>query len=785
MTSTTFDRAIKQRKAPHKAAGLDGDAAKQEDDEDSGGEKSSESGELESSKEVKSDTEAEAHTQRPRSKLSKFGSFSAGQTTGMKDPREGRKSSVSKSTAIAEGAESVTPPSQSKLRGPAGGLSKLQGLVPPRSKEAAQSTSVSNEDPPDNSARKEPPERPQSRLKFLGSGRGTPLAADHSGLHPPRPASQMGRRTSGSTNNLTSSGEEPPRSESRLRMMRKGSDGAIKRHQVFQPPKMTPPPSMPVQSGEPKTSSLPRHLPKESLGSYKQSDGGDKSGGSDEKERSMEGRGLERSLGSLGPGLKKPGSGIKKANSFMCTSIRTPNMPSGPQPTSTEEGRQAGEGMGGEEGGAEEKAAQSKFTPPKGSPSPVLGRGLAPPKSRGDSRLARPISPSTRHKLHKVTHEPVGQTHSAVAAENRLLGMRGVRPQQPLQSALMGSKGEEAGSSSSLESGDAQVGVVNRVGVVNKEVEDAKNSGVKQGDKDGGTNGFNRVLTADVKGSSEEKMGVASRGAEPGVEAEGVTEEQVEKREVGFSQEGGSSQEAGGSQEEGLKESQEHPRYGRRISPEGMSHEEIHMDKLDALHTGKREENKDEREGVVSGTAAITSVSAAHVSPSHHSPAHKNHTHIITVDTDDSESASSTDKESGGGRTDERETEQRQSRASSQEASLIFSPSHGGGGGGGVQRARSLSPKASHRLIPRGVARVKDMEGGVPGNGILQRSNSSDSTSSEGTPPHSSKKPMKSALRQNSSSKSRHSSSSSSSAENAPPRQTKVTISPRSSQVSW
>ncbi len=705
-------------------------------------------------KEVKSDTEPEDTGRKPQSKLSKFGSFSAGQSSGLKDLREGRKSSMpTKSTAIAEGAESVTPPSQSKLRGPAGGLSKLQGLVPPHKhkKEATPPTSVANEDPPEESARKEPP-RPQSRLKTFSSGRGTPVMGEH-----PRPASQMGRRVSGSTSNLTSSCEESSRPESALRVMRKGSDGVLKRHQVLQPPRTTPPTSVTsAGSSETKTSSLPRHMPKDSVAAYQKSaDGGDHKEGGANKKKEEPGKDLER---SLGPGLRKPGGGggLRKPSTASC--IRTPNLPSGPTPASAEGGRQAAEGRSGGEGGAQEKVPPIKVSSQKDSPLPV--RSLNPP----GSRLMRPTSPSPRNKTYKVNQDPQ-------SAAGRPTGLQ--RPggfQRPTH--LKERSKDEMGSSSSLDSGsDVQVGGANQdIGMVNNK---DTNKGKKVIDENIDMKDISRI------GGTSHKEGATGQviNIQKVLSDERLVQKSDTKAEsvggAGSQKEEGLKKEEGKEDGEVVKESQDHL-YGRRISPEGMSHDEIN---LDNLHSSGRGET-----GKESGIA--TPPSKPHLSPSHHSPSRKRHGHIIMVDTDDSESTSSTDKEGGASRDEGRESEQRQSRSSSQEA-LVLSPSHGGGAH--VQRARSLSPKASQRLVPRGVARLKDMEGGVSGVNALQRSTSSDSTSSEGTPssatPPEMKKPGKSSLRQNGSgSKVRRSSSSS--AESNSPRQTKVTISPRSSQVS-
>jgi len=750
-TSTILDRPLKQRKAQQRVNTQEGaESGKKEMEEGVEKVKGDFSSDVGSSKEVKSDTECEDHSKKAKSKLTKFSSFSAGQTPGLRDPREARKSSMPINTAaIAEGAESVTPPSQSKLRGPSSGLSKLQ--APHKSKEASPSSSVSNENPAESSAHKEPPERPQSRMKLPSSGRGIPLMGEH-----PRPASQMSRRTCGSTSNLTSSCEDPPRSESRLRMMRKGSDGAIKRHQVQQPSfsRMTPPSAPPPHSSAGDKTSEKKAGP----GEKKVGPGEKKVGPGESKEQGKDTAGREeRSLGGsiATPGLKKPGSGLKKPSNGT-GAIRTPSMPSGPQPTSTEGGRQEGVGVGGaQEKGAEQRKAGAEKS------SPVMGRKLAPPKSHGESRLARPTSPSTRQKLLKVTHDPVGHTQSQPSVESRLSGLHapGNRHHAPHLAARVK---------------DEDVGRVSSESVASETVQDKAVTSGRAKDRMGESDRVGEKLEDKDKEQEKFKHGGHSLGTERSADMN-KKKDPVKEAELPVGVVNHSRDES--KEDEELKDSQAHLRIGRRISPEGMSHDEINIDKLATLHAHDRDKET-EKEGVVSRN----SPPKTHMSPPHHSPVSKGHTHSVTTDTDDSESASSTDKEGVASRQDDRE-EGHQSRSSSQE---VFSPSRGTG----VQRARSLSPKASHRLIPvpRGVARLRDTEIGMSGmGGALQRSTSSDSTSSEGVSPSHThmgdRKPLKSSLRQKTGSKSRHSSSSSSCADTSP-RQTKVTISPRSSQVS-
>lgn len=804
VTSTTFDRSFIQRKAPHKPVALDEVtaansnhvSAKDEEEEDES-ENSEENGDLKSptSKEVKSDPESDLTPKKQtRSRLSKFGSFSHGHSTSGKEPRL-QKPSTSKSAIIAEGAVSVVP--QSKPRAP-GGVAKLQAPTSHKNKDALSSSS---EDPPEGSPRKEPPARPPSRLKCPGSG---PSSTGHSGMqyhHIP-----LNKRTSGSASNLNSSGEEAAHAESRLRMQRNGSDGAIKRHQVIQAPKAVGSKPVPIESGK---SSLPRHVPKGTL-VYKQPllDAGEavkKTGGGaggiavqGDREKNKDGRHEDKASEKTPPtshgfracsvssGLKRPGTGLKKSGSFVAGSVRTPNLPSGPQAASMEEGRQGGEGEGSEgDGGG--RVSKNTASPPKNSSM----RQLMQPKSRGESHLTKPTSPSTKRKLHKplVGQGPTNHSPPAVT-DSRVPSLRGLSS-RPVPSSLLRGKGAEVGSNSSLESSEVPMSSGESEDQKVEEKEKTRSSAKEKG-RDGEKSGMSLALTNGALSSKLKDANPASSRSLSGNSSVYFKSEKADLKRVEVVENGSKSEE-----EEG-KENQNLLRYGRRISPEGMSHEEIHSDKVDEIHSSARAESKGRRGGSsVTAVQPSTPVAPSHLSPSHLSPSHLSPSHgskdqreMALGDTDDSESASSTDKEvvvCGEGR--ENDEEQRQSRSISQETSL-FSPN---ADGDGMQRARSLSPKASHRLVPRGVARVRDMEGGVSGAGELHlhRSNSSDSTSSENASLSftslGSRKPLKSSLRQKGGNNSRHSSSSSSSlsveANGGSPRQTKVTISPRSSQV--
>ena len=805
MTSTTFDRSFIQRKVPYKPMAIDNGGSADTNHESGKNEMKKvapeeeevveeeanceENGELKSpgSNEVKSDPESDVQPKRQlsRTRLPKFGSFSHGHAVPGKESRL-QKPLASKTTAMTEGGLSVTPQSQSKLRGPVG-VAKLQAPTVQKNKDIASPL----EDPPEGLPHKESPAtRAPSRLKFLGSG--GPATTTQSPVHIP-----LNKRTSGSTNNLNSSGEEATHSESRLRMHRNGSDGAIKRHQVIHTPKVIAPTPALVESGK---TSLPRSAPKGTFsfkllsaeaGEAKKTAGGGGDAlvhGEKSKEGRLEDTAREKTpqaghgirASSLSSGLRRPATGVKKSSSFLSGTIRTPNLPSGPHSASMEEGRQGGEGEGSGDGG-EGGVIRNPTSPSKSSLT--SGRQLVQPKSRGESRLAKPSSPSTRHKLLKSLVSPVNQSPPS-STDTRVPSLRGL-PFQPLQPATLRGKCAEAGSSSSLDSGE--------IPMSSGESEDQKKVGTKEKESVRISGKENCRGAEKSCMSSSLSSGLPSSKLKDATPASSHTEcvnslSQL-KNEMADLKKGKQQVEMKSkAEEEGLKESQTHLRYGRRISPEGMSHEEIHSGKMEEIHSIKLEESE-EKSG---GTTDMPS-SPSHMSPSQLSPSiSKDQLQDVLVDTDDSESASSTDKEGvacveGG----EEEGDQIQCRSSSQEA-LLFAPD--ADGGDVVQRARSLSPKSSHRLVPRSVARVRDMEGCVSGEGEIHqllRSHSSDSTSSENTPPSSStslnsRKPLKSSLRQKGSSKCRHSSSSSLSTEanGGSPRQTKVTISPRSSQVS-
>lgn len=722
MTSTTFDRSYMHRKGSHKDV-AEGEGANVNKDPHSEGTLTS----SDSTTEVKSDPETESasnHTPKPvrASKLSKHGSFSFGHSSigGAKESRL-LKPAASKAAATAEDTESVTPPTQSKLKALAGG-SKLQLLLSHK----VNDTSSSGDAPEESTANEQPEsvQRPQSRLKFPGSGRNTPSGLSRSGLQ--QPSSRLSKKGSSSSDNLLHSGTEGEpshsgKTEKQLRLQRKGSDGAVKRHLV-NPSLLKTPHSSSVQGHliQLGTNSLPRHLPKGSLEARQPSnmDGEERTEGMpdlissvEDKERATTQKEVSDQVsgkndGGMASGLKRPGAGgLKKPGvSMMSAGVRTPNLPSsGPQSSTTSEG----EGRDAQGGGARHMENSSpglggkKLMQPKATAAGMKKQSL-------ESRLKRSTSPSTRNKLYKITPAPAGQSFLPKSSSSEP-GVGMAEPGVGVAGPLPPSKGQEMGgelSTSSLEAGETHA----------------------------------------YKHPAQQKAQVEHASS---AEAKNLQSQQ-DVTPVHPSQSSGSSaysasQEVSSPMEENVRAKDSHLRIGRRISPEGMSHEEITSPKVESPLNCK--------------DSATPPQSPTKVD-------------LHSMSAEDAESATSTEKETAT--LVEGENNHQSRYEDMREASDIPSK---------VQRARSLSPKSPYRLMPKGVHRVRELESRT---GILIRTHSSESTSSEGGTPVSARKPLKSSLRQKrSGSKSRHSSSSSLEGVITSPglRPNKVTISPRSSQV--
>lgn len=717
MTSTTFDRPyIRKPQKPTTEGEENGKAPQNEGDQNGAkqnGDFNASSDSFFAPVEVKSDPESEETTAPQRlkvakgSKLTKHGSFSFGHShqTGNKESRL-LKPAASKGTTTAEEAESATPPSMSKLKGLLG--SKLHAPTN-KSKEVSSppqaSSSASSGDAPEETAANDQPDPPSSRLKFPGSGRSTPSNINRSGIQ--RPSSRLSKSGSSSTNNLTREGVgEEEGTSSKLRLQRKGSDGAAKRHLV-NPAMKNLLTGHSMQAGT--ASSLPRHLPMATLQHSADSTALELSSSTEDEKPAQ--KDMPPTKGE-GLGLRKPTGGLKKPGGSLLSGVRTPNLPSsGPQSSTTTEGKDRLHTTG--------DVAENSRTPPTEN-SPSLGKKLMAPKATGASKqfgLKRPTSPSSRLKLHKVT--PASEVATSPPKSLESPGKVNLAGSLPPREA------ELCSSSSSLESSSKD----------KQESLPSPLQGVEStGQSTAAEDGLGVQSAAGVGGQSAASQGVrvqsvAGVGGQSAAPEEVAPEKlvQLDVSNAESAKEDAVVPPADFKEEEG-KDS--HLRFGRRISPEGMSHEDV---------TSPR----------VEGGSKITPP----LSPSkeHHS--------------------SSEDAESGGTEKEEKkDIEGHHSR---------FLASVGADLSSKTQRARSLSPKSSHRLMPKGMSRVRDLEGGLGGG--LVRVNSSESTnSSEGTPSLS-RKPLKSSLRQK---KSRHSSTSSREGVISPtPRHPKVTISPRSSRV--
>lgn len=762
MTSTTFDRPYMQRKPMQKVANGDltleaGPSASSEAGEggreprDKGGRRNGElslSDSYAQMSEPKSDPENEDNSQQKQTKsakISKCSSFSFGHSS-LPHPRL-LKPVASKGATVAEKAESATPPTQSKLKGPGGGgASKLQAPA----QKAKDGTSAA---PTSGGAPQEPEAAAHSggggggggvsRLKFPGGGRSsTPSNTSRSGIQ--RPSSRLNKMGSNSTSNLVGGdGEEEGGKTERLKLQRKASDGAIKRHLVAPSTSKMAVQSDGIQSG---TASLPRHLPKGSLSPRLPGKGGainqegktvaetasSTASTEGKTEGKTEGRkhtsspvkdaGAEKSAPlkaeGAGFGLKRPsGAGLKKPGASLLSGVRTPNLPSsGPKSSSTTQGEPTGAERNhtpsGEEGVAAggSPSAGKKLMQPKTS----TGGMMTKQPSTLESRLKRAASPSAKHKLHRIApastgHAPsIPKPSSETKTGHTLLLSGGVAAVEPgLCSSSSSLDSEVQGGAPEVPSGK----VAERPAPV--EGKSAPESEEK---------------TAEVAKTVPAELDV---GKELGDVVAPPTEEKTTPTDL---------------KEESGKEG--HLRFGRRISPEGMSHEEISSPKGE--------------------------MPAEEIKPHPSTPPTKVEDHLTS--SGDADSTTSTEKEKDlVAKGDGVGGDSHLSRYQDAE-SAVMSPSK-------TQRARSLSPKSPSRLLPKGMARVRDLEGGAG----LTRTTSSESTSSEGGgaggAPSLSRKPLKSSMRQK---RNRHSSSSSLEGVISPsgPRPTKVTISPRSSQVS-
>lgn len=787
MTSTTFDHPYK-RKPPTKQAAGEGEGGGANSNKEEGN--SEEGG-------VKSDPESETQTpkQSKTSKIGKFNSFSYGHgSSGVGKESRLMKPGASRGTSVAEVAESVTPPTQFKSTGPSGGgSSKLQSLHPHKasSKDTAASSAGTSGDAPGESSSNHVPEGANkssslSRLKLPSSGRSTPSSSHRSGIQ--RPSSRLSKMNSGSASNLSS---EDSKSENHLGLQRKGSDGAVKRHLVNPGNLKSPSGQHLIQSG---TSSLPRHFPKGAATaasthsqlsgvethstSKEQLSSGERKreehlsqregsgGGAKEEEEGkivskLKGKGQTSRMEGVGFGLKKPGE-VKKSGSLL--GIRTPNLPSGPHSsTSGEGGDRELNSSKSLEGGEHHVSA-----PP--NDSPALGKKLMQPragtsKQSMESRLKRPASPSARFKLHKVT--PSAQPHVSKPMDVHPPGPVEHPPLQPsshLKAAEPESAPHRKGGVVLEPPAHLKGGVAMELCSSSSSLESCETHAPREGRQEK-TKEEEKMMTKEEETVTVDPTPPPAPPTNTSSEVESGESMVAMVKPTQLAMKSESSRVGdmdivsppADFKEEAVSKEDGHLRFGRRVSPEGMSHEEINSPKTEGPPPPA---TKDQ---APSSPSKVEGQSKAYDMVNTESAMNKEHSL------------------EGSGREVDPTHQHRQSRlkevvASSSESALK------------VQRARSLSPKGTQRVAPKGLTRVRMMTEGGGGVFNLTNAQTRDSvgSSNEGIV----RKPLKSVLRQrNSDSKNRNSSSSSSSSEcllGSPGsgRPTKVTISPRSSQVS-
>ena len=329
MTSTNYNRPYSQRRVPYKPITIDGN--------DKPVLENGAAGEDSKSKDKENSDSEEGLTKAP-----------AADSKLLSPPSKGPQS-----TSLSRAPTDVRdPPGRSK------------SLPHFASKLAAPSQRTKDKEnkgeAPSDSAANEPEERPPSRLRQPVSGRSTPLS--QSGRSTPslipgmsgrsgiaRPSSRNAKTSqivdkSAEQNGELAEHEEGEdkliRKDSRLRLQRKGSDGPIRRHRVNTIG------AVGIESG---TDSLPRNLPKGVLssglvppGSHRKPEATSEprakdfeSAGDFSDHVQVKGDGVvvsERKGGSEGSGKRaeEEKRGLKMPTKFSA-GVRTPNLPSGPQ----------------------------------------------------------------------------------------------------------------------------------------------------------------------------------------------------------------------------------------------------------------------------------------------------------------------------------------------------------------------------------------------------------------------------------------------------------------------
>ena len=405
MTSTNFNRPYGQRRVPYKPITIDGNNKPVLENGNTG--------EDNKAKDKESGDSDESLTKLPASD-SKLVSPSS------KLPQNASLSRAPTDTHDPPGRSKSAPYLVSKLAAPSQRVKEKENRGEARSKSPAN----------------ELEERPPSRLKQPTSGRNTPLS--QSGRSTPslmsgrsgiaRPSSRNAKTSqvvdrSAEQNGEVAEHEEGEekliRKDSRLRLQRRGSDGPTRRHRVN---------AIGTAGIESGTDSLPRNLPKGVLSSGLVPPGSHRKTGVTPEPRAkdvesagdftdrvqVKGDGIlvkERKSGSEEPGkgAEEEKRGLKMPTKFSA-GVRTPNLPSGPQASLVgEERSEPPPSSSGVPTSKLRKMSERKIPSPHTSMqrSAISGSGGAPSMKHRDTRT------SSNSSLESCTSGEIKLTNSA------------------------------------------------------------------------------------------------------------------------------------------------------------------------------------------------------------------------------------------------------------------------------------------------------------------------------------------------------------------------------------
>ena len=509
---------------------------------------------------------------------------------------------------------------------------------------------------------------------------------------------------------VTSSNASTGKEESKLRLQRKGSDGAVKKHRVVHT--ITNVPGVGVI--EPGMSSHP-HTAHAKSGSglltpeavRKQKTELESSSGS---EHSTVSGTNEGGAGKATPGLKKPSGGLKKPGGGFGFGPRSPK-----QTTSSSE-----------EVGVAQDNKLANGGPEVKSPTPQKAANVE--RKSSFSKLSRFAAQSKLSHTPRASH-PTQASHPSQASHTSHPAHASHLTQQP------------GGSNSSLDSTDIKLAVSAKLDSESTKVTTEQEELVKPA----------KLEIPETQSSAHSST---SELVSPPAEFKLTTNDETE-------------------------ESSTHPRFGRRISPEGMSHDDATSprDLGDVTKETAAEEVKglNRKNEELSETTLIKEVGVASTTGA--TTRTKKQSQPETGQTESpmlsQKQGQSSPLPVGGNpppavADDNRGLSQSERKSRVGEQELLRSPSHN------KQRARSLSPKMSRRIIPTRVP--------VNFNNSGSAFEADRSGSSEDVVHSKGRSPLKSSLR-GAGSKRHPSTSSSDSASSSSPSRVKVVISPRSSQV--